>query len=58
MKCFVKATENANFQIGEDLFVPEDLAKLVLEVTARRVEVIQVGQDTALSRGTVRRVHT
>ncbi len=50
--------ENIHFQIFEDLFLPEDLAKLVLEVTAGGVEVVQVGQDTALGRGTVCRVHT
>ena len=50
--------ENVHFQISKDLFLPEDLAKLILEVTAGGVEVIQVGQDTTLSRGTVCRVHT
>lgn len=52
---FVKAMENIHFQ---DLFVPEDLAKLVFEVTAGGIEVVQVRQDTALSRGAVCRVHT
>lgn len=36
---------------------PEDLAKLVLEVAAGGVEVVQVGQDAAFSRGTFGRVH-
>lgn len=40
------------------VFLPEDLAKLVLEVAAGGVEVVQVGQDTALSGGTFSRVHT
>lgn len=47
--------ENIHFQ---DLFVPEDLAKLVFEVTAGGIEVVQVRQDTALSRGAVCWVHT
>lgn len=36
---------------------PEDLTKLVLEVAAGGVEVVQVRQDAAFSRGTFGRVH-
>lgn len=39
------------------MILPEDLPKLVLEMTAGSVEVIQVGQNAALSRGAVCRVH-
>lgn len=44
--------------LNRNMCLPEDLSKLVLEVTAGCVEVVQVGQDTTLGRGTVCRVHT
>lgn len=45
---FVKVAEKRDCLVEEALFVPEDFPKLVLEVTAGGVEVVQVGQDTAL----------
>lgn len=58
MKNSFQATEKAHFIRDEDSALPEDLAKLVLEVTTGGVQVIQIGQNTAFSRGTVCRVHT
>lgn len=39
-------------------FLPKYLTKLVLEVTTGGVEIIQIGQNATLSRGTVCWVHT
>lgn len=38
--------------------LPKYLTKLVLEVTTGGVEIIQIGQNATLSRGTVCWVHT